>query len=244
MNSRFPLTNLLCFFLVLFLAWKFAWNTTDLIWSLWLSSLLIGYASILCTIAAGLFIVHRAARPYLQDEHFSKAKVYAAVLGALAIAAFLVTFFSFHFCGFHAGHAGFLSHFFPLEHLEPEAFFDGFMNPLLLLKTALTEVAPLYFWFLIPALIFEAQKVIAPLKAAFALKLDLPLEQTARHVADNQSQLRGDFFFAPYINVIRLHILIFFFAGCFALKIDHFLIYAVVYAVYFFPWSIFRKPKE
>jgi len=45
----------------------------------------------------------------------------------------------------------------------------------------------------------------------------------------------------PYVNVIRMHLLIFFFAGCWILKLDNFLIYAVVFSVYFFPWSELRR---
>ena len=40
----------------------------------------------------------------------------------------------------------------------------------------------------------------------------------------------------PYFNVIRMHLLIFFFF-CYALKLHSFFVYAVVYSVYFFPWS-------
>jgi hypothetical protein len=43
---------------------------------------------------------------------------------------------------------------------------------------------------------------------------------------------------SAYVNVIRMHILIFFFAGTAAAGIENFAIYAVVYAVYFFPWSL------
>ena len=44
-------------------------------------------------------------------------------------------------------------------------------------------------------------------------------------------------FLRPYLNVIRMHLLIFFFAFCHALHIESFLVFAVVYALYFFPWS-------
>jgi len=40
-----------------------------------------------------------------------------------------------------------------------------------------------------------------------------------------------------------MHLLIFFFAGCWLLKIDNFLIYAVVFSVYFFPWSELKKQR-
>jgi hypothetical protein len=47
----------------------------------------------------------------------------------------------------------------------------------------------------------------------------------------------------PYKNVIRLHLLIFFFAGAHFVKLDSFLVYAVVYAVYFFPWRLLKKQE-
>ena len=43
----------------------------------------------------------------------------------------------------------------------------------------------------------------------------------------------------PYKNVIRMHLLIFFFAGAAALNLDSFIIYAVVLCVYFFPFKLF-----
>ena len=47
--------------------------------------------------------------------------------------------------------------------------------------------------------------------------------------------------FAPYKNVIRMHLLIFFFAGVAAMRLENFAIYAVVYAGYFFPWRLVRR---
>ncbi len=48
---------------------------------------------------------------------------------------------------------------------------------------------------------------------------------------------------APYKNVIRLHLLIFFFAFASFAKLESFWVYAVVYAVYFFPWRLVRRVK-
>ena len=42
----------------------------------------------------------------------------------------------------------------------------------------------------------------------------------------------------PYRNVVRLHLLIFFFAFAHFAKLDSFRVYVVVYAVYFFPWRL------
>jgi hypothetical protein len=41
-----------------------------------------------------------------------------------------------------------------------------------------------------------------------------------------------------------MHLLIFFFAFCHILKIESFLVYAVVYSVYFFPWRELKRSKE
>lgn len=44
------------------------------------------------------------------------------------------------------------------------------------------------------------------------------------------------------LPVVRMHLLIFFFAFSHALHLDSFVIYAVVYSVYFFPWRELRRP--
>ena len=48
---------------------------------------------------------------------------------------------------------------------------------------------------------------------------------------------------AAYKNVVRLHVLIFFFAFASFMKVDSFAVYVVVYAVYFFPWRVLRTGK-
>ena len=41
--------------------------------------------------------------------------------------------------------------------------------------------------------------------------------------------------------MIRMHVLIFFFAFASMGGIDGYVVYAVVYAVYFFPWRLIRR---
>jgi hypothetical protein len=74
---------------------------------------------------------------------------------------------------------------------------------------------------------------ILPDVLAFALGLG------AAWMLGGQTAL-GDPFVRPYINVIRMHILIFFFALYHALQVESFLVNAVVYLMYFFPWKAFR----
>lgn len=49
---------------------------------------------------------------------------------------------------------------------------------------------------------------------------------------------------APYRNVLRMHGLIFFFAFAHVARADAFFVYAVVYAVYFFPWRLARRRRD
>lgn len=60
---------------------------------------------------------------------------------------------------------------------------------------------------------------------------------TARTALDDRGLM------APYKNVIRLHLLIFFFAFAHFARLDNFLAYAVVSAVYFFPWRLLKREE-
>lgn len=159
----------------------FGWSTGDLVWSLWLSSLVIGYLSIVSGIAAG-----DAAPP-----------------GKL----FQLLFFSVHFGLFHFVHSMFLNSFFPVS--QGAGFGPGaFGYRLVFLR---------YWPWLLPAAIAERRALLAPwLRAAGEAR---PSFHPGR----------------PYANVLRMHLMIFFFAGAAAVGLDNFAVYAVVYAVYFWP---------
>ena len=105
----------LAFAVGLGLAWFNQWQTTDLVWSLWLSSLVVGYAMIVWSIfGTGISIALKAwgGRALLQNE--PKAPI-AAVGGVMLVGGlFLLAFFTVHFGGFHFVHSVFLSLFFPI----------------------------------------------------------------------------------------------------------------------------------
>ena len=230
----------LAFVLGLGTAWLQGWTTTDLVWSLWLSSLVLGYLTILSTIAAGVYI---AARLILQGDVPPQQRMTVILIGSV-VALFFLGFFSLHFCGFHAAHAGFLTHFFPLEQLPKNAFNDAFMNPIRLWKTALQYLVPAYGVFLLPAIIAERGYVFASLiSAARALRAGVgkTLLQGFMQRGQGGKKSLGDPFVRPYINVIRMHLLIFFFGLCHALKVESFYVFTTVYVVYFFPWRAFRN---
>ncbi len=200
--------DLLAFALGLGLAWQLRWQTGDLVWSLWLASLTVGFAIILWTIFEPAWALTRAG------EGGEATKL---VIGGV----FLLAFFTVHFGMFHFVHSIFLNVFFPLGPKVP-----GLMNAELY-----AEVVARYGWFVPVALLAERdafRSTSVPPGVVGAAML--------RRVADKNGGM-----FRPYRNVVRLHLLIFFFAGASFLKVENFAVYAVVYAVYFFPWRLVRR---
>ena len=47
-----------------------------------------------------------------------------------------------------------------------------------------------------------------------------------------------------YANVVRMHLLIFFFVGAAFLHLDNAFVYAVVFAIYFLPWRLLLRPAH
>lgn len=204
--------DLLAFLLGLGLAWSLQWKTRDLVWSLWLSSLLVGYAMLVWGIFSGI-LFEAATRPS-DSQPPNRARRGGSLIASLIGGVFLLGFFTVHFGGFHFVHSVFLNLFFPVLPGAPEGP-PGFFG--------YVEVLHRYGWFVPLALIAE--------RHAFRLP---SASRTAEKDGSQQAMVR------PYKNVVRLHLLIFFFAFAHFAKLDHFLVYAVVYAVYFFPWRLLR----
>ncbi|MDZ8118847.1 DUF6498-containing protein [Pontiella agarivorans] len=225
-------------------AYFLQWETGDLVWSLWFCSLMVGYLTILVTIGSGMYMGSQVIR----HESFPRKYRAAAVGGGAVLALFFIGFFSFHFCGFHAGHSAFLSSFFPIPGISNQGFADCFMNPFKLLGRAFMTLLPLYGIFLIPAIIAERENLLKPVRSAYETVQRMQVSgenmlQKKGEKTDAKQKAGADFMFGPYRNVIRMHLLIFFFAGAHFMKLDHFAVYAVVYAVYFFPWREFRRKR-
>lgn len=223
----------LAFALGLGLAWYFKWETRDLVWSLWLSSLVVGYAMIVWTIfGTGAVFATKAWENRAGLEGMSRGQLVAGGSVALMGGLFLLAFFTVHFGMFHFVHSVFLGVFFPINPDNAKSF-PGIGLYL--------EVLQRYWWFLPAAAIAE--------RAAFRLPWDESAEPSGAVSAAAPGPAReakakmGNAMMAPYKNVIRLHLLIFFFAAAHFAKLDNFLIYAVVYAVYFFPWRLVKKGR-
>src|SRR5882724_4728980 len=234
------LPDVLAFALGLGVAWKLGWKTTDLVWSLWLGSLVLGYLTILSTIAAGVYV----GANVITHAEFPQGHRVTAILIGLVVAVFFLGFFSLHFGAFHAAHAGILSGFFPLGGMPKNAFFSAFTNPVQLWREAIHYVLPAYGAFLVPAIIAERKRVFASVSwAVNAVRNGIHDQMAGNLVQFGMTQRKSlhSPFVDPYINVIRMHLLIFFFAFCHFLKVESVIVFGVVYFVYFFPWKVFRK---
>lgn len=181
------------------MAWAFGWKTRDLVWSLWLSSLVIGYA----TIVLGIF---------------GAARRTASLVVGLAGGLFMLGFFTFHFGLFHLVHSVFLNVFFPQSDAHGFPGLDAYLG-----------VLGQYWPWLVAAAIAER----GMLREAWC---GTPGADPLRGRG-----LSGFNPMRPYANVIRMHLLIFFFAFASFAKVENVAVYAVVYAAYFFPWRRLRR---
>ncbi|MCK4679795.1 hypothetical protein KAT82_01610 [bacterium] len=166
----------------------FRWEARDVIWGLWISSLTVGYATIVSNVVRGV-------RGVLGNY---KAVALVGGIGTLA-------FFTVHFGMFHLVHAVFLNGFFPLVESS-----DGFPHFL-----GMVGKSAAAFWPLIVASFLSRLSDIFPASPSSPGK---------------------DSFAAPYGNVVRMHLLIFVFAGLHAAGLSRFAILPVL-AAYFFPWK-------
>jgi uncharacterized protein DUF6498 len=219
--------DVLAFALGLGVARFAGWTTTDLVWSLWLSSLVVGYAMIVWMIVRPGLAIARGARENagLTAQAFAQARlpVMAGVGILVGGGLFMLAFFTVHFGGFHYVHSQFLSGFFPLDGTQAGRAGTADMHTYL-------EVVRRYWTFLPSAFLAE--------RAAF---LNQP---TWVAITNGASKARASSaMMAPYRNVVRMHLLIFFFAFAHFAGLDSFAVYAVVYAVYFFPWRLVRRAE-
>lgn len=191
--------DLVAFVTGLGVAWFAGWSTTDLVWSLWLASLTLGFALIAWNIT-------RPLRELLRRSSEDRRPPGTGVTALVAGAVFGLAFFAFHFGMFHYVHSVFLNMFFPIGStrgpLGPSDFFELLSR----------------YWIWLPVAFLAERR-------AFTNPPGSAKEQMS----------------APYKNVVRLHLLIFFFAFAHAIQMAGFIVYSVVYAVYFFPWRLLSK---
>lgn len=207
------------------IAWWAHWETTDLVWSLWLSSLVVGYVLIVWTLTASAreFTIN-AARDTAPEAKWLKAGA-GGLIGVGLL--FGLAFFTVHFGGFHYVHSVFLSRFFPI--ITDDSAIQGFPR-----LTTYVEVLRRYWMFLPVAFLAEREAFRRnSLASANAV--------VSAEVMGRRRQTGAGNMMTPYKNVVRMHLLIFFFVAAHFMKFENFLVYAVVYAVYFFPWRLLKR---
>ena len=222
----------LAFVAGLALAWFGHWETKDLVWSLWLSSLIVGYAMIVWGIfGTGAYIATKAwgDRAKFADQPKGPAVAGGAIM--LVGGLFMLAFFTVHFGGFHFVHSIFLNVFFPLVPGR-----TGEPNLAIYL-----QVFKDYWPFVLVAAVAERKAFRFGPEEPGPPDTSVKAEDVNRRLAKGREGFTG--MMAPYRNVVRLHLLIFFFAFAHFAKLDNFLVYAVVYAVYFFPWRLVKRDK-
>ena len=105
--------NLGLFAVTLLIAWLQDWQAADIAWSMWISSLVTGYAWIVVTIlTSGHQIMHSDGFGKALPGHDGPRP---PAIAMIVFGLFLLAFFTLHFGGFHFGHAQFLKIFFPVD---------------------------------------------------------------------------------------------------------------------------------
>lgn len=207
------------------------WSATDLVWSLWISSLVVGWAFIVTTLLVGDGAGGDGSGPAGGGPGGGggSAPGAAAAAGAGAGnrlqglvgpartvgALFLLFFFTLHFGFFHYGHSIFLNEFFPL--VEPPGG-STFWGPA--------------WW---GGLVATAAGRYWPFLAATALSRRADFRRSVETVPET-----GDALFRPYRNVLRMHVLIFVFAGLEAAGLTGWAVYPVLF-FYFFPLGALKS---
>jgi hypothetical protein len=130
---------LVSFLITLLLASAQDWKVTDLVWSLWITSLVLGYSylitGILSSTLRGAVAAQGPAAKFLQAFPLQgDARWILAILGGL----FMLVFFSVHFLMFHFIHSIFLNLFFPIYSSS-----DAFPNMLGVIGFCLTHYWPI-----------------------------------------------------------------------------------------------------
>ena len=234
---RSALPDLVAFLVGLAVAWARGWHTTDLIWSLWLSSLVIGYALIVWAVLQpalellGLGWQHRAE---VEASLTPKSGKQIAILLAIALvgALFYLAFFTTHFGFFHYIHSQLLLGMYPLG--------DGFTS---MNRATFAEVLRRYSWALPSAFLARryafARRTFVP-SAPTAARPDAMANgpdggPTRRPETAAESRV-----FGPYLQVMRMHVVIIAFGAVHAARRESFLVYALIYALNFFPWRLVR----
>ncbi|HSM25121.1 MAG TPA: DUF6498-containing protein [Anaerolineaceae bacterium] len=197
------------------------WEAGDMVWSLWITSLTLGY----CYLLAGITSNTISSQVNNVDDILAEILPPAARSGIKFVFQFIgaflqLIFFTVHFGLFHFVHSFFLNEFFPLLNRPFERLTD---------LVSFVSISLQTYW---PVIVFS---FFSSLRKFQRVILQGDPDYTKR----------------PYINVVKIHLSIFAFAGLSFSGIKDWLL-PLIFVVYFFPFSATfeilknrkRKPAE
>lgn len=212
-----PFLDLIAFATTLLIATRERWSVTDMVWSFWLSSLVLGYVYLFFT----TLIPARGAAGTSRGFSFNPFASLSKLL-----------FFSFHFLFFHFVHGIFLSMFFPMGGFMggglglrlPGGFSPNFsamdsimdQGPLNGFLTMLVGALRRYWPFLLTSSISHIE--------SYSAALQTPQADTM----------------LPYQRVMRMHFFIILFAFLSTAGFQHYALYLLL-IFYFFPLDSLRQ---
>ena len=221
------IAELIAFIATLFCAFYLKWLSADIVWGLWITSLLIGYTRIL----------------YLAGA-IGRAVSAVSLLAGLGAAVFFIAFFTFHFGLFHYIHSVFLHHFFTLPGLPPSVLSKTgkAIDPdfTLVIVTCIKNYWPLII----------GGYLVALKKSLFSNSL----EQTQDSKQSDSSKpisprnlMSSESLRDVYSTVVRMHILIILMGFLTVFELEQ-LALVLVLLFFFFPFGeiigFFRKNRE
>lgn len=193
-------------------------------WSLWVSSLTVGYISLIFgPVIRGIqkfpWKDFRKDISSLEFRHELRAtrmpKNIAPIIGIVTlVVVFLVIFFTVHFGMFHFIHGVFLNSFFPLQ--GDLTYPKGALE----LPRFAVHLAGRHWEFVLASAISQF------------FRLDSK---------KNEPNKKSELMIGPYKAVMRMHLMIFVYAFLDMIHADSFIVYAITLLVYFMPWEVFKK---
>lgn len=237
--------DMLAFMIGLGTTYWFEWQTGDLVWSLWLSSLFLVYLTSIVVLISGGYLLIKGVQ--LIKEGVSKEKVIAGAFFFIVVSVFLV-FFTFIIGGIHAIYSDFINHFFPVESLPENGLIDGMTNPFILWELVFVNLFFTYGIFIVATTIAERNTLLLPLSAAQELvKSKFKLPRANLLSDENKDRVRRLILslMRPFLNLLRMHIIIILLIILYFCNLNNFIVYVVVYIIYFFPWvTVFKLTKK
>lgn len=228
------MTALFLFLFSIAAAYFMGWNNTDLIWSFWITSLVVGYVTIFRTTLAPLRLLAKLMLSPEDKKKFRELpttmKLKIAIFGLffIPISLFYVVFLSFHFCLFHLLIAYWLQGLMPnwdISNILADVNSGGFYISIQIIKTLL-----LSYWIIV------LQKLIFDYRTHW---------ESGRN---KEAPVRQEFFSyegikRPYVQVVRIIALMVLLAWLNSIEANQYLIYVMIFSFFFFPIPSFRIVK-